>query len=101
MYLLIFYSYLVESLLGLARYYLTLSSLIMYYYFCFHKKREVFFVPYVWDMIVGTLTTTTMEWSRNKIQVFPLNNEEVMNPLPQQTSDQSETVAHENTPDVV
>ncbi|KAL7543130.1 hypothetical protein ACHAXR_012428 [Thalassiosira sp. AJA248-18] len=61
---------------------------------------EVFFVPYVWDMCIGTLTTTTMEWSRNKIQVFPLN-EEIREPLPQNSSDNGDTVAHENTPDVV
>jgi len=36
---------------------------------------EVFFVPYIWDVIVGTLTTTTMEWTRNKIQIFPLNED--------------------------
>jgi hypothetical protein len=43
---------------------------------------EVFFVPYIWDVIVGTLTTTTMEWTRNKIQIFPLNEDtEVVEPL--------------------
>ena len=36
---------------------------------------EVFFVPYIWDVIVGTLTTTTMEWTRNEIQIFPLNED--------------------------
>lgn len=43
---------------------------------------EVFFVPYIWDVIVGTLTTTTMEWTRNEIQIFPLNEDpEVVEPL--------------------
>jgi len=36
--------------------------------------REVFFVPYVWDVIISTVTTATLEWSRSKIQVFPLNH---------------------------
>ena len=67
-------------------------------------SSEVFFVPYVWDMLVGTLTTTTIEWSRNKILVFPLN-EEVVEPPPQSTnaevSDQFAPVEHGNTDDVV
>lgn len=36
----------------------------------------MFFVPYVWDVIVGSLTTTTFEWTRNAIMVFPLNDED-------------------------
>lgn len=32
-------------------------------------------MPYIWDVIICTLTTTTtMEWNRSKIQIFPLNN---------------------------
>ena len=67
---------------------------------------EVFFVPYVWDVTVGTLTTTTMEWSRNKIRVFPLN-EEVAEPLTQTTDmeglESIDEGSHDmdNTPDVV
>ncbi|KAL9182779.1 hypothetical protein ACHAXT_004058 [Thalassiosira profunda] len=67
---------------------------------------EVFFVPYVWDVTVGTLTTTTMEWSRNKIRVFPLN-EEVNEPLTQTTDTEGlegiDEGSHDmdNTPDVV
>lgn len=64
---------------------------------------EVFFVPYIWDMIVCTLTTTTttMEWDRAKIRVFPLN-EEVDAILPGTTylDDVSNDERH-NTPDVV
>lgn len=64
---------------------------------------EVFFVPYIWDMIVCTLTTTTttMEWDRAKIRVFPLN-EEVDAILPGTTNldDVSNDERH-NTPDVV
>lgn len=32
---------------------------------------EIFFVPYIWDVTVCTLTA--FEWARNKIQVFHLN----------------------------
>ena len=53
----------------------------------FALRREVFFVPYVWDVIVCTVTTTTMEWSRSEIRVFPLNNiEEDDPPLQNNTS---------------
>jgi len=63
---------------------------------------EVFFVPYIWDVIVGTLTTTTMEWSRNKIQVFPLNEEaEVEFGTPAHSTTDESDVTHDNTPDVV
>jgi hypothetical protein len=33
---------------------------------------EVFFVPYIWEIIVCVLTSSTIEWDRNRIQVFPL-----------------------------
>mmetsp|Transcript_5579 Transcript_5579/g.12706 ORF Transcript_5579/g.12706 Transcript_5579/m.12706 type:complete len:792 (-) Transcript_5579:62-2437(-) len=65
---------------------------------------EVFFVPYVWDVIVGTLTTTTMEWSRNKIQVFPLIEDINAEALPQSNTEtfaSTDKDAHDNTPDVV
>mmetsp|Transcript_9017 Transcript_9017/g.15988 ORF Transcript_9017/g.15988 Transcript_9017/m.15988 type:complete len:622 (+) Transcript_9017:3-1868(+) len=66
---------------------------------------EVFFVPYVWDVIVGTLTTTTMEWSRMFIQVFPLNEDKELEPLAENSNleglDSSDVGAHDNTPDVV
>ena len=76
----------------------------------FEYNSEVFFVPYIWDVVVGTLTTTTMEWSRNKIQVFPLNEVEVVEPLPPSSNDtesivsggtDTHTHAHDNTDDVV
>ena len=64
----------------------------------------MFFVPYVWDMLVGTLSTTTIEWSRNKILVFPLNDE-VLEPLPQSTNtedpDQLASAGHGNADEVV
>ena len=67
---------------------------------------EVFFVPYIWDVIVGTLTTTTMEWTRNKIQIFPLNEDaEVVEPLYESeiaTGSQDDTGSTlDNTEDVV
>lgn len=36
---------------------------------------EVFFVPYVWEIIVSVVTTSSIEWETNKIQVFPLLDE--------------------------
>ena len=61
-------------------------------------------MPYVWDVIVGTLTTTTMEWSRNNIQVFPLNEVAEVESLTKNITkaiDGSNTAAHDNTPDIV
>jgi hypothetical protein len=64
---------------------------------------EVFFVPYLWDVIVGALTTSTLEWSRDKILVFPLNEDTVSFP---QNGDveigrTEEKTEYDNTPDVV
>ena len=33
---------------------------------------EIFFVPYVWDVIVCVMTSSTMEWDKSHINVFPL-----------------------------
>ena len=33
---------------------------------------EVFFVPYLWEVIVCTVTASSIEWQKNEIQVFPL-----------------------------
>jgi hypothetical protein len=33
---------------------------------------EIFFVPYVWEVIVCAVTASSVEWDKNKIQVFPL-----------------------------
>lgn len=35
---------------------------------------EIFFVPYIWDVIVCSLTASTFEWARDRIKVFPLNH---------------------------
>lgn len=36
---------------------------------------EVFFVPYVWEIIVSVVTSSSIEWETNKIKVFPLLDE--------------------------
>ncbi|KAL7492809.1 hypothetical protein ACHAWT_001816 [Skeletonema menzelii] len=57
---------------------------------------EVFFVPYLWDVIVGALSISTLEWSREKILVFPLNEDtETL------SHDNVEKTEFDNTPDVV
>ena len=33
---------------------------------------EIFFVPYLWEVIVCTLTASSLEWEKEKIRVFPL-----------------------------
>jgi len=58
---------------------------------------EVFFVPYVWDIVVGSLAATSIEWSRMFIQVFPLNEDNDGDSLIRT----SYTAEHDNTPDVV
>lgn len=35
---------------------------------------EVFFIPYVWEVIVCVVTAGSIEWSKPRIKVFPLNN---------------------------
>ena len=40
---------------------------------------EIFFVPYVWEVIVCVITSSTIDWDKNRIQIFPLLDEE---PLP-------------------
>jgi hypothetical protein len=37
---------------------------------------EIFFIPYVWEVIVCTVTASSIEWETNKILVFPLLDEE-------------------------
>lgn len=38
---------------------------------------EIFFAPYVWEVIVCVLTSASIEWHKNNIQVFPLQEERV------------------------
>jgi hypothetical protein len=37
---------------------------------------EIFFVPYVWETVVTTVTASNIEWDKNKIQVFELLEEQ-------------------------
>lgn len=37
---------------------------------------EVFFVPYIWEVVVCVVTASTIEWDTSRIQVFPLLDEE-------------------------
>jgi hypothetical protein len=37
---------------------------------------ETFFVPYVWEVIVCCATSSSIEWDKSKIQVFPMVEEE-------------------------
>jgi hypothetical protein len=37
---------------------------------------EIFFIPYVWEVIVCVVTASSIEWETNKILVFPLLEEE-------------------------
>lgn len=38
---------------------------------------EVFFVPYVWEIIVSVVTSSSIEWDTDKIKVFALLEESV------------------------
>lgn len=38
------------------------------------SDAEIFFVPYVWEVIVCTVTSGSLEWNRSKIKVFQINN---------------------------
>jgi len=33
---------------------------------------ETFFVPYVWEVIVSTVTSSSLEWDRMNIKVFAI-----------------------------
>jgi hypothetical protein len=37
---------------------------------------EVFFAPYVWEIIVCCVTSSSIEWYKDKIRVFPLLNDD-------------------------
>ena len=62
---------------------------------------EVFFVPYLWDVIVGTLTLSTHEWSREKILAFPLNEDVENDTYTNGANDVIERTEFDHTPDVV
>lgn len=54
---------------------------------------EVFFVPYVWEIIVSVVTSSTIEWETDKIQVFPLLDE----PLEELPEGLVDTFQHDST----
>ena len=37
---------------------------------------EIFFVPYIWEVVVCVVTASTIDWDTNRIEVFPLLEEE-------------------------
>ena len=37
---------------------------------------EIFFVPYVWEVVTCVVTASTLEWNKDKIKVFALSREE-------------------------
>jgi hypothetical protein len=44
---------------------------------------EVFFVPYLWEVIVCVVTSSTLEWNKERIQVFALlDDEEIPDDIP-------------------
>ena len=58
-------------------------------------------MPYLWDVIVGALSISTLEWSREKILVFPLNEDSEILSHDNGTSNAVEKTEFDNTPDVV
>lgn len=38
---------------------------------------EIFFVPYTWEVITCCATSSTIEWKKNHIQVFPLLDDKI------------------------
>ena len=61
-------------------------------------------MPYLWDVIVGTLSISTLEWSREKILVFPLNEDSETTSddgTNNATNNAVEKTEFDNTPDVV
>lgn len=55
---------------------------------------EVFFVPYVWEVVVCAVTSGSIEWHKDQILVFPLlEKEEEGNGIP---LDNSAAVADPN-----
>jgi len=60
---------------------------------------EVFFVPYVWDLIVSVVTAGTMEWKKDDIQVFSLLDEVEVEEDGPRIPDFDDTLAAEYTSD--
>jgi len=67
---------------------------------------EIFFVPYLWEIIVSAVTASTLEWHKKKIKAFALLHHvaEDMNVLPQddwQSSNQIHGAFADNVDDIV
>lgn len=50
------------------------SSLETDFTFSYEEEAdpEVFFVPYIWEVVVCVVTASTIDWDTDRIQVFPL-----------------------------
>jgi hypothetical protein len=53
---------------------------------------EIFFVPYVWEVVVSVITSGSLEWNKNGIQVFPLLEEVMLSEVHVATDEPSTTV---------
>jgi hypothetical protein len=42
---------------------------------------EIFFVPYVWEVIVCVVTSSSVAWDKNRIQIFPLLDDEPLHEI--------------------
>jgi hypothetical protein len=42
---------------------------------------EIFFVPYVWEVIVCVVTSSSITWDKNRIQIFPLLDDEPLHEI--------------------
>jgi hypothetical protein len=42
---------------------------------------EIFFVPYVWEVIVCVVTSSSVAWDKNQIQIFPLLDDEPLHEI--------------------
>jgi hypothetical protein len=52
---------------------------------------EIFFVPYVWEVIVCVISSSSIEWDKNRIRVFPLLDVEEIEERLDENGDSSET----------
>jgi hypothetical protein len=53
---------------------------------------ELFFVPYVWEVIVCVLSSASIEWHKNQIAVFPLLEED---------AEEDDDVSHDTSESVI
>jgi len=55
---------------------------------------EIFFIPYLWEVVVCVATASSIEWEKDKIMAFPLlEEEEVEDETPAPTAGYSEDVS--------